>query len=179
MGGIGSGRQFGSGGHGRLTTEGIRSIDIRYLKKKGALAPGIAGEWSWTTTLYDGSENVAKIGFRVEEDRVLLSFSRQVDGGDWEDVKQKIYLDQTACNFGGYRDWFLCPDCGERVAILYGVGKYFLCRHCHNLVYESQNENGIDRMFRKVRKIHKRLGASDNPSEPILEKPKHMHQKNF
>ena len=179
MGGIGSGRQFGTGGYGKPTTEGLRNIDIRKLNKKGALGPGTQGEMSWATTLSDGSEKVATIGFKVTDSNMTLFFSRRADGEDWEDVEQEIHLDQTPCNYGGFQKWFLCPGCGKRVAILYGPGKYFLCRHCYNLVYASQLENRIDRMFRKARKIRKRLGASDNPSEPILEKPKHMHQKTF
>jgi hypothetical protein len=33
--------------------------------------------------------------------------------------------------------------------------------------------------MRKVRKIRERLGASDNLLEPVLYKPKNMHQKTF
>ena len=179
MGGIGSGRQFGAGGYGRPTTEGLRSIDIRKLNKKGALAPGKQGELSWITNLADGSEKVATIGFKVTNSNMKLFFSRRVDGEDWEDVEQGIYLDRTPCNFGGYQKWFRCPGCGRRVAILYGPRGHFLCRHCYNLVYASQLENHIDRLMRKARKIRKRLGASDELSEPILEKPKYMHQKTF
>ena len=101
------------------------------------------------------------------------------EGGGWEDVEQAISFDRTPCNYGGFRTWFLCPHCRRRVALIYGAGKYFLCRHCYNLTYASQQENRADRLMRKARKIRERLGASNDLMEPILFKPKNMHQKTF
>ena len=43
--------------------------------------------------------------------------------------------------------------CGRRVAILYGLGKYFLCRHCYDLRYESKREDKKGRALRRVQKI--------------------------
>ena len=100
-------------------------------------------------------------------------------GEDWEDIEQAISFDRTPCNYGGFRTWFLCPRCWERVAVFYGAGKYFLCRHCYDLTYASQQENRADRLMRKARKIRERLGVGDALSEPILFKPKNMHQKTF
>jgi hypothetical protein len=86
-------------------------------------------------------------------------------------------LTWTACNFGGERPWFICPGagCGRRVAVLYGPGRYFLCRHCYDLVYESHRENGMYRALHKAQSIRKRLGGSANMMEPFPEKPKGMH----
>ncbi|MEI6127263.1 MAG: hypothetical protein WCQ99_12005 [Pseudomonadota bacterium] len=56
----------------------------------------------------------------------------------------------TLVYFGGSRYWFLCPGrgCGRRVGKLYGAGKYFLCRHCYNLTYDSCRESHrFDRIF--------------------------------
>jgi hypothetical protein len=101
------------------------------------------------------------------------------EGGGWEDIEQAISFDRTPCNYGGFRTWFLCSRCWQRVAVLYGAGKYFLCCHCYNLTYSSQQENRADLLMRKARKIRERLGASNNLMEPILFKPKNMHQKTF
>jgi hypothetical protein len=82
------------------------------------------------------------IGTLVYQDKLVLSY-RSTLGGEWEDVKEPVSLEWTPCNFGGERPWFVCPGvvngkrCGRRVAILYGPGKYFLCRHCYDLRYES------------------------------------------
>lgn len=77
----------------------------------------------------------------------------------WIEVEQAIRLDITACNYGGFRQWFLCFCCQRRVAILYGAGKHFLWRHCYNLAYSSQQEGKMDRLLRKARKIRNNLGA--------------------
>jgi hypothetical protein len=61
------------------------------------------------------------------------------------------------------------------VAKLYGPGKYFLCRHCYDLRYESQREDKKTRALRKAQKIRTRLGGSANMLEPFPEKPKGMH----
>ena len=102
-------------------------------------------------------------------------------GGEWEEVKETVPLEWTPCNFGGGRPWFLCPGagCGQRVAVLYGPGRYFLCRHCYDLGYESQRENKMHRALRKAQKIRERLGGTANMTEPFPEKPKGMHWRTY
>jgi hypothetical protein len=86
-------------------------------------------------------------------------------GGDWEDVKETVPLEWTACNFGGERPLFICPgaDCGRRAAVLYKPGRYFLCRRCYDFSYQSQRE---DKMHR-AQKIGECLGGSANMMEPF------------
>jgi hypothetical protein len=92
-----------------------------------------------------------------------------------------VPLTWTACNFGGERPWFLCPgtECGRRVAILYGPGCYFLCRHCYDLVYEVQRKNEMYRALHKAQNIRERLGGSANMMEPFAERPKGMHHETY
>ena len=96
-------------------------------------------------------------------------------------VKEPVSLEWTPCNFGGERPWFVCPGdrCGRRVAILYGPGKYFLCRHCYDLRYESQREDKGHRALRRAQKIRQRLGGSANMTKPFPEKPKGMHHDTY
>jgi len=110
---------------------------------------------------------------------MILYYRIRFNGGEWETVEQAISFDRTPCNYGGHRMWFRCPRCWKRVALVYGTGKYFLCRHCYDLAYSSQQESLPDRLMRKARKIRTRLGASDILMDPILFKPKNMHQKTF
>jgi hypothetical protein len=69
--------------------------------------------------------------------------------------------------------------CGRRVAVLYGPGKYFLCRRCYDLVYESQRENGMHRALRRAQAVRERLGGSVNLTKPFPEKPKAMHWETY
>jgi hypothetical protein len=113
----------------------------------------------------------------------VLLFYRHRSGPDdeWEDVQQPVSLEWSACNFGGGRPWFVCPGagCGRRVAILYGQGRYFLCRHCYDLVYECQRENEMTRALRRGQNIRERLGGSANMTKPFPEKPKGMHWETY
>lgn len=73
--------------------------------------------------------------------------------GEKTDLDYKIQLATTPCHFGGVRYWFICPlakngrYCGRRTGTLYlaSGGKYFGCRDCYNLSYESRNESRVGR----------------------------------
>ncbi|MFH2061066.1 MAG: hypothetical protein ABIJ59_19540 [Pseudomonadota bacterium] len=170
MGGYGSGRWGG-----KTTTESQHRIDIRWLKKEGCLRPGTLGSL-WLSC---GDEQTDSIRYRMESNHMILLYRHRPQGGEWEPVEQEVSFGRTPCNYGGYRTWFLCPRCRKRVAVLYGAGKHFFCRHCYGLAYGSQQEGRLDRLMRKARKIRARLGASNDLLEPILFKPKNMHQKTF
>lgn len=174
MGGYGSGSymRFGS----KSTCEAQYRIDIRCLKKIGVLS----NSWGSGILVWKSrGKRSGSIRYRREDSRLMLMYRTQRRGSDWRDITQQIWLDQTPCNYGGHRYWFLCPDCGKRVGVLYGAGIRFLCRHCHSLAYASQNETASDRLLRKTRKLRKRLGVSANMTESVLFKPKGMHQKTF
>jgi hypothetical protein len=115
-------------------------------------------------------------------ERALLYYRhRRGPGDEWEDVQEPVSLDWSACHFGGERPWFICPGagCGRKVAILYGPGRYFLCRHCYDLAYESQRENEMHRALRRAQAMRERLGGSANMTKPFPEKLKGMHWKTY
>jgi hypothetical protein len=175
MGGQGSGYWYRW--DSKKTTESQHRIDIRVLKKWGHLRNDavVFGSLEWT----QNGEKSGSINYWVDSEGMTLNYRNRHRGGRWESVEQRVSFDRTPCNYGGYRLWFNCPLCSRRVAVLYGAGKYFYCRHCYGLTYSSQQEGRPDRLMRKARKIRKRLGASMNLMEPILFKPKNMHQKTF
>jgi len=173
MGGIGSGNWYRW--DTRTTTEQVHSVDIRYLKKKGFLNNGSRGNLSWCR----GGERTGSISFKTSCDLITLIYKKRECGESWVDNKEEIKFDKTSCNYGGERKWFLCPHCGKRVAIIYGLNSGFLCRHCYELPYLSQSETYLDRMIRKSRKIRKQLNADIDLDIPIYRKPKGMHWKKF
>jgi len=119
-----------------------------------------------------------RIRIEAEAKHLTLKFSYRIGDGPLEQVYQIIELDHTECHFGGSRVWFHCPRCNKRVTLIYGARKLFLCRHCYNLAYVCHNERKFDRLLRKKRKIRHWLGV-EGLQEPILFKPKHMHQGTF
>lgn len=173
MGGSGSGSWYRW--DAKATTESQKRLDIRWLKNQGYLQPGATGSITWSR----GGEQTGSISYWMEADRMNLFYRHKLSGGDWVDVEQQISFDRTPCNYGGYRTWFLCPRCWKRVAVLYGAGKYFYCRHCNQLTYSSQQEREPDRLMRKARKIRKRLGGDENLLDSVPWKPKNMHWKTY
>jgi len=174
MGGRGSGCYIRSGA--KSTTEDGLSIDIRWLQRHSCLTPGRQSSLKWSRL----GRQTGGITIVAHEDHIQLLYNYRRGGvGDWQDVKQQINFTWTDCHYGGRRRWFICPFCSRRVAVLYGPGKHFACRHCYGLGYESQRENRASRMYRKAGKIRERLGASPAPIDPIWRKPKGMHYKTF
>lgn len=173
MGGRGSGSY--SRWDSKSTTESQNRIDIRWLKKNQHLWPGNIGILSWSQR----GEETGSIIYRMEIGRMILNYRYRYRSGEWQAVEQDIHFNQTPCNYGGHRWWFLCPRCDRRVAVLYGAGKYFLCRHCHGLTYSSQQESLPGRLMRKSRNIRKQLGGGNSLIDPFPFKPKNMHWETY
>ncbi len=176
MGGVGSGNRYRF--DKKTTTDECHSLDVRDLCRDGLLKPGGCFSSRWLL----GDRETGSIRGFVYQDRVVLSYNhRRGPSGEWEDVREPVPLEWTPCNFGGERPWFLCPGvgCGRRVALLYGPGKYFLCRHCYDLRYESQREDKKDRALRRAQNIRERLGGSRSMTEPFPERPKGMHHDTY
>jgi hypothetical protein len=178
VGGVGSGSWYRF--NKKTTTDECHSLDVRDLYRESLLKPGTCFRSSWSRA---GKEIASIRGF-VYRDHVILSY-RHRRGAEWEDVKEPVSLKWTPCNFGGERPWFVCPGvvngvaCGRRVAILYGPGKYFLCRHCYDLCYESQRKDKKDRALGRAQKIRMRLGGRANMLEPFPERPKGVHHDTY
>jgi hypothetical protein len=115
---------------------------------------GDAGEggWAWTA---DG-EQVASIDLRAMASQLILKYRARGNGGDWVDVEETVPLAGSSCRFGGMRSYFVCPGvkdgrpCSRRVTKIYLDGRYFLCRHCHDLAYASQSEARHNRLLRRA-----------------------------
>ena len=132
--------------------ERSNGLSVYFLKKHGYLDGGWRyGGIKWT---YGMSGNESSIGFTVningnECDNIKLQYThtnRQTD--EKENMNFKIELTTTPCNYGGVRYWFICPlskngkYCGQRVGVLFSIGKWFGCRHCREIAYAKQMEGG-------------------------------------
>lgn len=149
-------------GSKKTTVEECRSLGVKDLRRLGILRRGVAyGYWPISWRNADGEE-VASIGLWAEEDgcdggRLRLSYSVGRPGEEKESLNYSVRLDSTPCQFGGRRYWFTCPlvkggvPCSRRVGKLYlpPGGKYFGCRHCYDLTYQScqEHDRRVDRLM--------------------------------
>ena len=169
MGGMGSGSYYRMK-NTRGTAENSLPLDIRRLKREGCLTFGREFSWQWLNGL---GNPYASIGATVHGDYLTLQYTHKKT----EDVSQKVYFTYTPCNYGGERIWFRCPSCGRRCAVIYGCGKFFACRVCCNLTYQTCNETPSDQLASKANKLRKRIGAKPGAFNSLpLFKPKYMHQ---
>jgi hypothetical protein len=151
MGGYGSGRHHGAK---KRRVESCRVLDVKALRREGALTPGASGTITWAR---DGEQSVA---FRADAAELVLSYHDRPDV-EREPDEQRVALSSIPAVFGGSRVYFICPgtDCGRRVAKLFLVRGLFLCRRCHGLAYESQSEDAKHRARRRADKLRERLGT--------------------
>jgi hypothetical protein len=166
MGGRGSSRQATYSG--KNVTEDSSPLDIRKLARSGLMVPGRSLNWHWTVN----DREIDAITIRVSGHAVQLCYQKRSTG---EVIDQWVHLQSTPGRFGGVRQWFTCPRCGKRVAVLYGPGKYFACRSCCGLGYANQNEGLGDRSARQADKIRKKLGWQAGILNGGGHKPKGMH----
>jgi hypothetical protein len=173
MGGIGSGQRPGYSG--KHTTEDSLPLDIRRLRRAGALNPGRAVAWQWTLN----DRVYASIQIRAYEWQVTLSYLHTPAGGSAESISQTVGLVTTPCGLGGHRQWLTCPSCSRRVAVIYGIGRLFACRRCKGLAYRCQAESADDRAARRADRLRKKLGWEPGILNGPGLKPKGMHWRTY
>lgn len=146
MGGYGSTRW---GAHDKAETVGTyRQLDAGELVRDGAIRPGgrVACSVSWRN-----AAGVATASVGVETDtgetagRMRLSYTVTPYGGEPVALEYNVGLVSVPRHFGGRQWYFRCPlsQCGRRVKKLYIRGRYFGCRRCHGLTYESCQESHL------------------------------------
>lgn len=166
---------FSTATHGRL--ESCLSLNAQDMQKKGAFVDGRSGTWQWTDNR--AGKSAGLIGYEYHEGFVHLDF-RCND----QPQSQRITIDRTACTYGGYRLWFICPvaRCRNRVGSLYLRGGLFACRHCQRLNYNSQQAAKSEQPRLRLQAVRRRLNWPLNGDIPIrtyLTRPKGMHRKTF
>ena len=119
----------------RLTTERLLRLDVRVLAREGALRPGTVSTVTWG----NGASVVGHIpcdgpvclmlAYEMVDRRLIRRF-----------VTARLPILTTPGTVGGARDWFGCPGCGARCAVLYALHGRFCCRCCHKLAYASTRQ---------------------------------------
>ncbi len=116
----------------RVSTENLPRLDVRALVRAGGLEPGSTTTVTWR----DGASIMIHV-LPGAPDSLALRYTTHTGTGQWLQVADRIAVTRTVCHFGGTREWFACPTCGLRCAVLYALLGRFRCRRCHHLAYAS------------------------------------------
>jgi hypothetical protein len=148
----------------KLIVESLEFIDVRDLKKAGALD----GPW-----LNFGA--AFRYGFlrRLETSRHRVKLTMRNC-----EVPSYFRVEWARCNFGGRRPWFECR-CGKRVGRLYCGGMFIGCRHCYGAVYECQRRSDKGRKHQQASKIRLSLGGPPTIAKPFPQRPCRMWRSTY
>jgi hypothetical protein len=131
-------------------------LSMSWLKKHGYLDGWKSGGMEWKQF---GKKN--SVGFIVDTEKMYINFfcTYTDRSGNREEQDYKAHIVSVTPHFGGKRYYFICPivGCFKRVSVLYlpPGGKYFGCRKCHRLQYESSRQSGTK--YSKLKKSLKKM----------------------
>lgn len=163
------GSRYGAGRPtARVRAEHVQRIDLRLWKQRGLMKGNRWFSWAWNR----GGDPAGSISVNVADGQGVTLRYTHSSGGLSQTVSQLVGLCATPCAFGGERQWFLCPVCGERALVLYLRWGRFGCRGCRQVAYASQSEDALDRAWRKQSKLEARLG-------PNWRRPKGMRRRTY
>ncbi len=133
--------------------DGLKQVSVSFLRKHGYFGNGWhSGTITWSRN-GEKTGNISVQSFIGEYEQYVRFIYTQTNNntGEKNDFDYKIPITTTPCYFGGKRYWFTCPwyangiYCGKRVGVLYLSNKYFACRHCNDLTYNSRNLSGFSK----------------------------------
>jgi hypothetical protein len=127
--------------------ENCKKINLNWLMKQIKKSTEGSGKITWTY-----GESVSSIGYQINtsvDAKFLRLYYTQTS--KFTETKQsfdyKIFLEQIQCRYGGYRYYFICPNCTNKVSVVYLDTTIFCCRTCNNLTYKSKNVNRRNNLF--------------------------------
>lgn len=154
------------------TCEAARRISIFWLKKHEYLNGIRGGTLSWNRNgTPSGSISIAVDLVSPQPYARLVYTSTNRWSGEKNEMDYKVPIATAKCHFGGVRYWFICPlvkngiPCTRRVGVLYDIDKWYGCRHCANLAYQSQQETHtgrwgyIGKAFNLERKVNEAMAG--------------------
>lgn len=149
------GSRWGAGRRGyRVKAEDASPLDIRLLRTKRAIGDVHPFVWEW----WMGNRSCGNVGVMLALDEMHLIYRTRNNSADEGTQRtQSISISRTPCNFGGEREWFDCPRCQRRCAVIYFRWNHFACRRCQQVAYASQSGGPLDRLLNKARKARARV----------------------
>ncbi len=138
----------------RGTVDAACRIDIRFLRKHGALKEGriSSGTLRWNRR----GEPAGSMGYTVsmcgDDRRLVLSYA--VNG---DPRSTTVRLVASPMRFGGYRYYALCPRTLRRCEVLAVVGGVVASRQAHRLTYASQSMDRLGRLRERMDRSERRL----------------------
>ncbi len=145
----------------RKIAETSNRLSATFLKEHGYLTQGACTKYGGVKWIQGKYENNMRFNVKIHDPKTESDKTDYIEliytvtdnwTGEKHDMKYKVPLTTTPCNYGGRRYWFVCPlkkngkYCGRRVGVIYGVEKWFACRHCANVAYRAQFQGGNYRM---------------------------------
>jgi len=104
-------------------------MNLNYLGPNYESMNGIVEECQYITAVKGSRRHIFLYGDRV------------VNNGWYVYSDFGIETIDTKCNYGGYREWLICPICRKKRLTLYYVNDGFKCRVCGRLLYDKQRES--------------------------------------
>ena len=98
---------------------------------------------------------------------------------------QETPLKRQSLNYGGYRYYLYCPNCGEARTSLYWYCEALSCRKCLGLHNRTLNRSKTDCVYyweqavKEAQKIVPEYEAKDYITPDFPDKPKRMHWKTY
>ena len=147
------------------TVEKFQSLDVHDLHRAGALQEALVS-FEWASFRWPGL-----VGLTANKWRVDVEFR--------SGASQRIPLIWSPCHFGGWRPWFRCVTCDQKVGKLYNTGASLRCRRCLDLWYASQRRGARSRRYLQALKLRLRLNGIASLAQPFPERPPRMHKKTY
>lgn len=161
----------------RASLDSGLKLDINRLLRDGMLKPGELTRYATSWRRIPTGEIVAAAIIEAEmrpdrPPRISIELAGREQG---------IRLTYCQRNFGGRQWYFLCPDTGRRVSVLWKPPgtRYFASRQAfgREVAYGSQFQTPRDRAISAAQMIRRRLGGNEYLSglRGFPPKPKGMH----
>ena len=152
----------------RPKSEYFVRLDVRVLARGSMLKQGASGFVFLRAT--EGARS-ALIHVRAFEHHLELTHSGIPLGTQ---CSYSVNLERLPGRYGGHRQWFRCPRCGMRRAVLFGFAEdaRFGCWGCMDLVYACQDERKMSRLWRQQAKLEGKLARG-------LQSPHGMYKRTY